>query len=71
VHLVYITPPEEWLVEGETHVDDLMYDIMRSQARAGCEYYLGTIDGCDIRSIEDIIEFNKANAEKEFDDGKY
>jgi amidase len=68
VHPVYITPPEEWLVEGGTNVDDLMDDIMRSQARAGCEYYLGTLDGCDMKSLEDIIEFNKATAAKEFDD---
>ena len=38
VHPVYITPPEEWLVEGGSNVDDLMDDIMRSQARVGYEY---------------------------------
>jgi amidase len=67
VHPVYITSPEEWLVESGTNVDDLMDDVMRSQARAGCEDYLGTLDGCDMKSLEDIIEFNKANAGKEFD----
>jgi amidase len=48
-----------------------MDNIMRSQARAGCEYYLATLDGCDMISLEDIIESNKADAEKEFDDGEY
>ncbi|OAG19567.1 amidase signature enzyme [Alternaria alternata] len=68
VHPVFITPPEDWLVEGGTNVDDLMDDIMRSQARAGCEYYLSTLEDCNMKTMSDIIEFNKANAEKEFDD---
>ncbi|KAF2105614.1 amidase signature domain-containing protein [Lophiotrema nucula] len=68
VHPVYITPPEKWLVEGGTDVDDLMDDIMRSQARAGCEYYLGTLDDPKITSLQDIIDFNNAHPEKEFDE---
>jgi amidase len=71
VHAVYITPPEEWLVEGGTNVDDLMDDIMRSQARAGCDYYLRTLDGSDLKTLEDIIAFNESNADNEFDDGRY
>lgn len=43
VHTVFIAPPENWLVEGGANVDDLMDGIMRSQARAGCEYYLGAL----------------------------
>jgi amidase len=69
VHPVFITPPEDWLVEGGTNVDDLMDNILRSQARAGCEYYLGTLEDCNVKTMSDIIAFNKANAEKEFDDG--
>jgi amidase len=69
VYPVYITPPEEWLVEVATNVDDLMDDIMRSQARAGCEYYLGTLDDPEVKNLQSLIDFNKANPEKEFDDG--
>lgn len=69
VHPVFITPPQDWLVEGGTNVDDLMGDILSSQASAGCECYLGTLEGCDVKTLSDIIAFNNANAEKEFDDG--
>jgi amidase len=70
-HPVYITPPEKWLVEGGTNVDDLMDDIMRSQARAGCEYYLRTLEDSKITKLQDIIDFNNVNPEKEFDEGQF
>jgi amidase len=57
------------LVEGGTNVDDLMDDIVRSQARAGCEYYFGTLDDGNMKTMRDIIKFNNANAEKEVDAG--
>ena len=69
VHPVYITPPEEWLVEGGTKVDDLMDDIIRSQARAGCESYLRTLDKSKVTTLTDIIKFNIENADQEFDEG--
>ncbi|KAF2657867.1 amidase signature enzyme [Lophiostoma macrostomum CBS 122681] len=65
---VYITPPEKWLVERGIDVNDLMTDIMRSQARAGCENYLRTLDHSQVTGLQDIIDFNDANPEKEYDE---
>ncbi|KAF2498920.1 amidase signature enzyme [Lophium mytilinum] len=70
VHPVHITPPEKCLVEGGTDVDDLMVDIMRSQARAGCEFYLKSLENPRVRNLQDIIAFNAANPEKEFDEAQ-
>lgn len=69
IHPVFITPPEDWLVEGGINFDDLMEDIMRSEARAGCECYLGTLEDGNMKTLSDIMAFNEANDDKEFDDG--
>jgi hypothetical protein len=69
VHPVYITPPEKCLVEDGTDVNDLMNDIIRSQIRAGCEYYLSTLDNPAVTDLAGIIEINEANADEEFDEG--
>jgi amidase len=69
VHPVYITPPEKCMVEGETDVNVLMNDIIRGQVRAGCEYYLSTLDNPAVTDLAGIMEFNEANADIEFDDG--
>lgn len=69
IHPIYITPPDEWLIKGGTNVDGLIDDIIRSQARAGCEYYLESLEDSKPKSLEDIIEYNKDYADKEFDEG--
>ena len=46
-----------------------MNDIIRSQVSAGCETYLSTLGDPKMKALADIIKFNEANAEKEFDDG--
>jgi len=46
-----------------------MNDIIRSQVRVGCEYYLGTLNDPKMTTLADIIEFNGANADEEFHDG--
>lgn len=71
VHPVYITPAEQCPVDGGTNVGDLMNDIIRNQMRAGCESYLRTLDKSSMRTLADMIAFNDANADKEFDDGEY
>jgi amidase len=70
VHPVHITPPETFLLEDGTNIGDLMGSVMRSQARAGCETYLRTLDDSDVRTLEDIIEYNEAHADREFDAGR-
>lgn len=42
---------------------------MRSQARDGCESYLKTLEDPKVKNLQDIIDFNIRNAEKEFDEG--
>jgi amidase len=69
VHPVYITPPEGCLIEGGTDVNDRMNDIIRSQVRAGCDYYLSTLDNPAVTDLAGIIEFNEANADEELEDG--
>ncbi|KAF2441737.1 amidase signature enzyme [Karstenula rhodostoma CBS 690.94] len=66
VHPVYITPPEEWGVEDRTNVSDLMDDILHSQVRAGCEYYLGTLHDNELKTLQDIIDYNSSHSDKEF-----
>ncbi|KAF2823653.1 amidase signature enzyme [Ophiobolus disseminans] len=65
VHLVHITPPEKYFVEGGIDINDLMNDIIRSQARVGCESCLGTLDASAVRTLDDIIAFSEAKADKE------
>ncbi|KAF2806717.1 amidase signature enzyme [Mytilinidion resinicola] len=65
VHLVCITPPEQWRVEGGTRDVD---DLMRSQTRAGYEFYLRSFEDPKVRSLQDTIAFNAANPETEFDE---
>ncbi|ESZ98762.1 hypothetical protein SBOR_0868 [Sclerotinia borealis F-4128] len=69
VHPVHITPPEEYIVDSEGgNVDDLMDNIMRSQARDGCKKYLSSLEYSKVNDLKDIINFNQANAAIEFDD---
>ncbi|KAF2837325.1 amidase signature enzyme [Patellaria atrata CBS 101060] len=66
-HPVYITPPENCLAEGGTNVDDLMDDIMRTQARDESSFFcLDGLENAKIKSLQDIIDFNSANEVKEF-----
>lgn len=46
-----------------------MDDIILSQARAGCESYLCTLDKSEVTTLTDVIKFNIENADQEFDEG--
>ncbi|KAF4513450.1 hypothetical protein G6O67_000720 [Ophiocordyceps sinensis] len=62
---VYIIPPEAYMI-GDTNVDDLTDSIIRQQAKAGFERYLKALKFSKVRSLEEVIEFNQAHANVEF-----
>ena len=41
-----------------------------SQAREGCKSYLEGLEASKVRDLQDIIKFNEANKDIEFDAGK-
>lgn len=69
MHPVFVTPPEKWLVGDGTNVDDLMDDILRSEVRTGCEYYLSTLDDSEFKTLQDIIDYNASHPDHEFHEG--
>ncbi|PVH86312.1 amidase signature enzyme [Cadophora sp. DSE1049] len=69
VHPVHITPPKEYIVDEDGGiVDDLMDDVMKSQAREGCEKYLSSLAYTKVHNLKDIIELNDSNVATEFDE---
>ncbi|KAM4063679.1 amidase [Hirsutella rhossiliensis] len=62
---VYITPPEVYMI-GDTNVDDVMDSIIRQQAKAGFERFLKALKFSKVRSLDEVIEFNQAHADVEF-----
>ncbi|KAH9209837.1 amidase signature domain-containing protein [Leptodontidium sp. 2 PMI_412] len=69
VHPVHITPPEGYIVDEDGgNVDDLMDDVMKSQAREGCEKYLSSLAYTKVHNVKEIIEFNDSNVATEFDE---
>ncbi|KAL5328043.1 hypothetical protein ACEPPN_005750 [Leptodophora sp. 'Broadleaf-Isolate-01'] len=69
VHPVHITPPEGYIADEDGgNVDDLMDDVMKSQAREGCEKYLSSLAYTKVHNLKEIIEFNDSNVATEFDE---
>ncbi|KPM45951.1 hypothetical protein AK830_g653 [Neonectria ditissima] len=62
---VYLTPPEEYMV-GNTNIDDLMDIIIKQQGKNGFERYLKTLEVSKVRTLEEIIQFNRDHEAVEF-----
>ncbi|KAK6211552.1 hypothetical protein QIS74_10816 [Colletotrichum tabaci] len=62
---VHMTPPDKYMVE-DVNIDDLMYEIINKQAKAGIERFLKGSRFSKVRTLEDVMAFNEEHADVEF-----
>jgi amidase len=66
---VYITPPEQYMVDG-VNVDDLMDVIINRQSKRGFDDYLKDLQYTDVHTLAEVIKFNERHPDLEFHKGE-